>query len=124
MEALASYTLLSPLASDAHAGLGPLPAGERPGSAVGAQDPCPLSLGSYYRALYAGSEPQLIFLLHRQPPGPAELAQLQRAYELQTTLATAPADAGGALVLAPRALVQGALRVGRPLGDLPSTEAH
>ncbi len=117
MEALASYTLLSPLASDAHVSPGPLPIGEGPGFVVGAEDSRPLTLGSYYRALYAGSEPQLIFLLHRQPPRPAELAQLQRVYELQTTLAAAPSDAAGPLVLAPRALVQGDLRVGLALRD-------
>lgn len=110
MEALASYTRLTRLAS-----------GPRGGTSEPQVSVSDGSLGSYYRALGAQAEPRILFLLHREPPGPAEIAQLQETFELQSAIAAAEADAAAPgegttpRVLTPLSIVQGELRIGLAL---------
>ncbi len=113
MEALATYTLLSRLGSAPRSGAAESSLGERSGTAAASQ----ALVGSYYRALSPGGEPRILFLLHREPPGPDELAQLQQAFELQATVAEAVAAASAPALSPPLAVVQGELRVGLALPD-------
>lgn len=112
MEALATYTLQARLGATARV--------SDPSAGDGIHQPAAMdgALGSYYRALSVGSEPQILFLLHRQPPGPTELTRLQQTFELQTAVARVFASDGEPRVLPPLAIVQGELRVGLSLAHV------